>query len=100
MHSRPCLGDWHILWHHCDKLNAQGASFDQILAAPPLQPMPLVVLSADDAVAARSFRNLPEVQIIASRELNAYDVLVNDYIVFTQANLPTSAPAATEEAAQ
>ena len=60
----------------------------------------LVVLSADDAVAARSFRNLPEVQIIASRELNAYDVLVNDYIVFTQANLPTSAPAATEEAAQ
>ena len=60
----------------------------------------LVVLSADDAVAARSFRNLPEVQIIASRELNAYDVLVNDFVVFTQATLPTSAPAATEEAAQ
>ncbi|MBK6856944.1 MAG: 50S ribosomal protein L4 [Microthrixaceae bacterium] len=60
----------------------------------------LVVLADADAVAARSFRNLPEVQIIAARELNAYDVLVNDFVVFTQATLPTSAPAATEEAAQ
>ena len=60
----------------------------------------LVVLADTDAVAARSFRNLPEVQIIAARELNAYDVLVNDFVVFTQATLPTSAPAATEEAAQ
>ena len=60
----------------------------------------LVVLADADAVAARSFRNLPEVQIIAARELNAYDVLVNDFVVFTQATLPTSAPAATEEAAK
>ncbi len=58
----------------------------------------LVVLGRDDAVAARSFRNLPEVQVINSRELNAYDVLVNDVVVFTQANLPTSAPAASENA--
>ncbi len=60
----------------------------------------LIVLGRDDAVAARSFRNLPEVQLIEVGELNAYDVLVNDYVVFTQATLPTSAPAATEEAAQ
>ncbi len=59
----------------------------------------LLVLGPDDAVAARSFRNLPEVQLIANSELNAYDVLVNDYVVFTRATLPTSAPA-TEEAAQ
>ncbi|MGI8754378.1 MAG: 50S ribosomal protein L4 [Acidimicrobiales bacterium] len=52
----------------------------------------LVVLSADDAVAARSFRNLPDVQVILDRELNAYDVLVNDAVVFTRANLPSSAP--------
>lgn len=58
----------------------------------------LVVLGPDDAVAARSFRNLPEVQLIATSELNAYDVLVNDFVVFTEANLPTSAPAVTEEA--
>lgn len=60
----------------------------------------LIVLGRDDAVAARSFRNLPEVQLIEVGELNAYDVLVNDYVVFTEATLPTSAPAATEEAAQ
>jgi large subunit ribosomal protein L4 len=64
------------------------------LAALGTEGRVLVVLTDDDAVAARSFRNLPEVQVINSRELNAYDVLVNDYVVFTQANLPTSVPAA------
>ena len=53
----------------------------------------MVVLSREDAVAARSFRNLPEVHVISIGELNAYDVLVNDYVVFTEATLPTSAPA-------
>ncbi|MEO6987604.1 MAG: 50S ribosomal protein L4 [Aquihabitans sp.] len=60
----------------------------------------LVVLGRDEAVAARSFRNLPDVQVIAVGELNAYDVLVNDYIVFSQATLPVSAPAATTEEAK
>ena len=36
-----------------------------------------------------SFRNLPEVQLIAPGELNAYDVLCNDWIVFTEDTLPT-----------
>ena len=35
-----------------------------------------------------SFRNLPEVQLIEVGELNAYDVLCNDWIVFTKATLP------------
>ena len=61
----------------------------------------LVVLGGEsDAVAARSFRNLPEVHVISVGELNAYDVLVNDYVVFTQATLPSSAPAASEEEAK
>jgi large subunit ribosomal protein L4 len=60
----------------------------------------LVVLTDADAVAARSFRNLPEVQVINSRELNAYDVLVNDFVVFTQDNLPTSVAAANAEEAK
>ena len=67
------------------------------LAALGAQGRILVVLTDGDGVAARSFRNLPEVQIINSRELNAYDVLVNDYVVFTQDNLPTSV--STEAAA-
>jgi len=71
------------------------------LAALGTEGRVLVVLTDDDAVAARSFRNLPEVQVINSRELNAYDVLVNDCVVFTQANLPTSvASAANAEEAK
>jgi large subunit ribosomal protein L4 len=54
----------------------------------------LVVVGRDDAAAARSFRNLTEVQLIAPGELNAYDVLCNDYIVFTEAVLPSAAGAA------
>lgn len=59
----------------------------------------LVVLGRDEAVAARSFRNLANVQVIASSELNAYDVLVNDFVVFSQATLPTTS-ATTEEVAK
>jgi Ribosomal protein L4/L1 family len=50
----------------------------------------LVVVARDDAPAALSFRNIPEVQLIAPGELNAYDVLCNDWIVFTEATLPTT----------
>lgn len=48
----------------------------------------LVVVDPADLVAVRSFRNLPEVQVISPGELNTYDVLVNDHIVFTEATLP------------
>jgi large subunit ribosomal protein L4 len=58
------------------------------LDALGLEGRVLVVLGDDDVDAGRSFRNLPEVQILEARELNAYDVLVNDYVVFTKDNLP------------
>ncbi|HEY5664818.1 MAG TPA: 50S ribosomal protein L4 [Ilumatobacter sp.] len=58
----------------------------------------LVVVGRDDVAAALSFRNLVEVQLITPGELNAYDVLCNDYVVFTQSVLPTSV--AAEAAAQ
>jgi len=70
------------------------------LAAIGAEGRTLVVLGRDEAVAARSFRNLPEVQVIAVGELNAYDVLVNDTIVFSQATLPSATPAAAEEEAK
>jgi large subunit ribosomal protein L4 len=77
-------------WDAPKTKDAKGA-----LAALGTEGRVLVVLTDGDGVAARSFRNLPEVQVINSRELNAYDVLVNDYVVFTQDNLPTSVAAAT-----
>ena len=49
----------------------------------------LVVVDRFDSPVALSFRNLPEVQLIKAGELNAYDVLCNDWIVFEQASLPT-----------
>jgi large subunit ribosomal protein L4 len=49
----------------------------------------LVVLDRnDDESAYKSFRNLPLIQVILTGELNAYDVLCNDWIVFTKATLP------------
>ena len=50
----------------------------------------LVVVDRTDDVAIKSFRNIPEVQLILTGELNAYDVLCNDWIVFTSASLPTA----------
>src|SRR4051812_3313638 len=49
----------------------------------------LVVVGYDEVVAAKSFRNLPSVQVILDSELNAYDVLCNDFIVFTPETVPT-----------
>ena len=55
----------------------------------------LVIVGRDDVDAVRSFRNLPNVFVLAADQLNTYDVLANDWIVFTQATVPTSAPAAS-----
>ena len=59
------------------------------LAALGLDGRVLVVIDSFESTVALSFRNLPEVQIIKAGELNAYDVLCNDWIVFPQNLLPT-----------
>jgi large subunit ribosomal protein L4 len=48
----------------------------------------LVVIGQDEVAAAKSFRNLPEVHVLPAGELNAYDVLCADWVVFTEATLP------------
>ena len=58
----------------------------------------LVVIAADDAVAQKSFRNLTGVHVITPGELNTYDVLVSDYVLFTEATLPSETQTATEVA--
>jgi large subunit ribosomal protein L4 len=69
------------------------------LGALGLEGKVLVVLGADDEIAAKSFRNLPEVHVLPAAELNAYDVLCNDWVVFTSATLPgSSEPAPTADA--
>ncbi|NDC44489.1 MAG: 50S ribosomal protein L4, partial [Actinobacteria bacterium] len=54
----------------------------------------MVVVERTDEMASKSFRNISNVQVVQTNELNAYDVLCNDWLVFTQGSLPTTAKAA------
>jgi large subunit ribosomal protein L4 len=67
------------------------------LAALGVTGRVLVVLGDEDGYADRSFGNLPEIQTIVTGELNAYDILVNDWVLFTDETLP-GGTAATEVA--
>jgi large subunit ribosomal protein L4 len=52
-----------------------------------LQRPVLVVLTSDDKLARKSLRNVPRVRVLESGQLNTYDVLAADHVVFTQAAL-------------
>lgn len=54
----------------------------------------LMVFGDDDANAWKSFRNLDGVHCLHAGELNTYDVLNADVVVFTEATLPTGESAA------
>jgi large subunit ribosomal protein L4 len=58
----------------------------------------LVVLSAGQLDAWKSFRNLTTVHPLLDTELNAYDVLCSDWVVFTKDTVPTTKPAEGEAA--
>jgi large subunit ribosomal protein L4 len=66
------------------------------LRALGLEGKVLVVVGYDDIVPAKSFRNLPDVHVILGSELNAYDVLVSDWVVFTKDTLPGANKEASE----
>jgi large subunit ribosomal protein L4 len=57
----------------------------------------LVVVPAEATTAQLTFRNLPEVHVLTPGELNTYDVLVSDVVVFSSDTLPTAAPAESAE---
>ncbi|CAB4611500.1 unannotated protein [freshwater metagenome] len=58
------------------------------LAALGVSGRVMVVVTPAEEVAIKSFRNLPEVQLTLVSELNAYDILCNDWIVFSKDSLP------------
>ena len=47
----------------------------------------LVVTARDDEITWKSLRNAPAVHLLAEDQLNTYDVLVSDHVVFTEAAL-------------
>ena len=63
------------------------ASAVRKLAALGVDGRVLVVLERDDVMAHKSFRNLQRVQTLPADQLNTYDVLVSDVVVFTSASL-------------
>ena len=66
-----------------------------------LEGQVLLVLgdSPEHQTADRSFRNLPSVRSVSAAELNAYDILRSDWLVFTRDTLPTSTgPTSTDSA--
>ena len=66
------------------------------LAALKAQGRVLLVAQRDEPEVWKSFSNLPQVHVVSPDELNAYDVLVSDVVVFTLDTLPSTAPADTE----
>ncbi|MCB0952447.1 MAG: 50S ribosomal protein L4 [Microthrixaceae bacterium] len=71
----------------------------KLLADLGVQGKALVVVRPDDEATQRSFRNLPEVHLVSPGELNPYDVLVSDFVVFARDTLPGTRPEEVEAAA-
>ncbi len=58
-----------------------------VIGSAPSAAHVLVVVAADDAVTWKSLRNVRGVHLLASGQLNTYDVLVSDHVVFTKSAL-------------
>jgi large subunit ribosomal protein L4 len=63
-----------------------------ILKANEVSGRILAVLRPEDEAVWKSLRNLPDVHVCGIGELNAYDVLVSDWVIFTPDTLPTDSP--------
>ena len=93
--------------HVVETFGVDGAPSTKAAAAYLAQVAPtknvLVVIERDDELSIKSVRNLAYVHVLSFDQLNAYDVLVSDDIVFTKAayeafvSAKTGAGQATEE---
>jgi large subunit ribosomal protein L4 len=70
----------------------------QALEALGVDGRVLVVVERDDLTAIKSFRNLPEVHLLEPGELNAYDILCSDWLVFARGAVPTGKAETKREA--
>ena len=83
--ERVALVDGFDTWSEPKTKSALGA-----LGALGVEGKVLVVLAREDAVAYFSFKNLDNVKTIDAGEINAYDILAADWVVFTDATLPVA----------
>jgi large subunit ribosomal protein L4 len=63
------------------------AVLETVIGIGPDQAHVLVVAAADDELTWKSLRNVRGVHLLAAGQLNTYDVLVSDHVVFTEAAL-------------
>ena len=72
-------------------------SLDDVRRIAHLARIEITDAEAQATAAQLTFRNLPEVHVLTPGELNTYDVLVSDVVVFSSDTLPTAAPAESAE---
>ncbi len=61
-----------------------------LLADMGVEGKALIVVGRDDVTAAKCFRNLQECHVLAADQLNTFDVLRHDVVVFSEATLPST----------
>ena len=83
--ERVALIDSFSAWTEPKTKNAVSA-----LEALGLSGKVLVVLTREDMVANFAFRNLENIKTIDAGELNAHDIIDADWVLFTEATLPTA----------
>jgi large subunit ribosomal protein L4 len=72
-------------WGFGEKPNTKAAA--ALLSANGIEGKALVVVDREDTAAWLSFRNIPTVHLLAVDQLNTYDILAADYLVFNSQTL-------------
>ncbi|MEV6872847.1 50S ribosomal protein L4 [Amycolatopsis sp. NPDC051128] len=83
--DRARAGQLHIVTELVSGEKPSTKAAKSVLAAVTQAKRVLVVLDRADEFSWVSLRNLPEVHLLWADQLNTYDVLVNDDVVFTKA---------------
>ncbi|WP_020668425.1 50S ribosomal protein L4 [Amycolatopsis nigrescens] len=83
--DRARAGQLHVVTELVTGETPSTKSAKAAIAAVTKAKRVLVVLHRDDELSWRSARNLAELHLITPDQLNTYDVLVNDDVVFTKA---------------
>ena len=78
-------GRIHVVTSFCSAESPSTKAAISALAAVGAEGDLLAVVTRDEESSWLSLRNLPHVMVVAPDQLNTYDVLVNDRVVFTQA---------------
>ncbi len=85
--DRARAGQVHVVSALVDGDTPSTRAAKKVLASVTEARNLLVVLTRDDEAGWLSVRNLPNVHVLVADQLNTYDVLVNDDVVFTKAAL-------------